>query len=103
MHDSQWAVGLISKPVHGAQRMVQPRSSLERHIGLRTQSNKFDHTFGSRKLVGRLTARPDLSSAPAASHGRNALSATGQRKFEISREFCWDDSGQPFDLFGTSR
>src|SRR5208282_6112008 len=74
---------------------------LERHIGRHTQANEFDHALGSGELVGRLAARPDLRSAPAACHRRNARAATGQRDFEIDRELCWDDSGQPLDLFGT--
>src|SRR6266481_4568704 len=102
MHDSRWTAGLISKPVHRAQRMMQSRSRLERHVGCRTQVNKFDHVLRSRKLVGRLAARPNLGSAPAVGHCGNALAATGQRNFEISRELCGDDSGQPLDLFGTS-
>src|ERR1700686_4511015 len=102
MHDSGWTVGLKRKPVQRAQRMMQSRSRLERHIGRRTQANEFDHVLGSRKLVGRLATRPDLGSATAAGHLGNALGATGERKFEISREFCWDDSGQPLDLCGTS-
>src|SRR6266404_9065884 len=98
MHDSRWTAGLISKPVHRAQRMMQSRSRLERHIGCRTQANEFDHVLGSRKLVGRLASRPNLGSPPAFGHRCNALAATGQLNFEISRELCRDDSGKPTDL-----
>src|SRR5258708_39580212 len=101
VHDSRWTAGLISKPVHRPQRMMQSRSRLERYVGCRTQVNKFDHVLGSRKLVGRLASRPNLGSAPAVGNRCNALAATGQRNFEISRELRGDDSGQPLDLFGT--
>jgi len=79
VHESRWTVGLISKAVHRAQRMMQSRSRLERHVGCRTQAYEFDHVLGSRKLVGRLAARPDLGSAPAVGNRCNALAATGQR------------------------
>src|SRR6202011_249055 len=65
------------------------------------QADEFDHVLGSRKLVGRLAARPNLGSAPTASHRRNALGATGQRKFEIRRELRGDNSGKPTDFLGT--
>src|ERR1700687_6351405 len=81
VHDSRWALGLIRKTVHRAQRMVETGSRLERHVGCRTQANEFDHALGSRKLVGRLASRPNLGSAPAPRHRRNAL-ATTQRRYE---------------------
>src|SRR5437660_5050471 len=102
VHESRWTVGLISKAVHRGQRMMHARSRLERHVGCRTQAYEFDHVLGSRKLVGRLAARPDLGSAPAVGNRCNALAATGHWNFEISRELRGDDSGQPLDLFGTT-
>src|SRR5260370_14632911 len=77
MHDSGWTVGLISKAVHRAQRMMQSRSRLERPIACRTQANEFDHVLGSRKLVARLAVRPNLGSSPPAPHRRKALGQAG--------------------------
>src|SRR5271156_423479 len=97
-HDSRRTLRLISETMHRAQRMVQSRSRLERHVGSRTQADEFDHALRSRKLVGHFAARPDLGPSSALGYCRNVLAANRQRNLEISRELCRDDSRQPRDF-----
>src|ERR1700691_352422 len=98
VHDSRCTPGLIRKTLHRAERMVQTRSRLKRHAGPGTQANELDDTLARWKLVGGLTARPNLGSPPATRHRSNELHAIKRREFEIGHEFGWNDSRQPRDL-----
>src|SRR5271166_1341171 len=56
VHNSGGTLGLIRKPVLGANGVVQSGGCLERNIGRSADANEFDYTRGRRKLVGSLAA-----------------------------------------------